>query len=38
MLNTPIATASAIVLAGLMVYAMGSKYFINLKPNTPATH
>jgi len=36
--NTPIATASAIVLAGLMIYALGSKYLINLKPNTPATH
>ena len=38
MLNTPIATASAIVLAGLMIYALGSKYLINLEPNTPATH
>jgi putative effector of murein hydrolase len=36
--NTPIATASAIVLAGLMIYALGSKYLTNFKTNTPATH
>ena len=35
--NTPIATASAIVLAGLMIYALGSKYLTNFKTNTPAT-
>jgi hypothetical protein len=35
--NTLIATASAIVLAGLMIYALGSKYLTNFKTNTPAT-
>jgi uncharacterized membrane protein YraQ (UPF0718 family) len=31
MINTPIATASAIVLAGLIVFALGSKYQANIK-------
>jgi uncharacterized membrane protein YraQ (UPF0718 family) len=31
MINTPIATASAIVLAGLIVFALGSKYLANIK-------
>jgi len=37
MLNTPIATASAIVLAVLMVYALGSKYLMTSKSKTPIT-
>jgi hypothetical protein len=35
--NTLLATASALVLAGLMIYALGSKYLTNFKTNTPAT-
>lgn len=31
MINTPIATASAIILAGLIVFALGSKYQANIK-------
>ena len=38
MLNTPIATASALVLAGLMVYALGSKYLMTSKLKTLITH
>ena len=37
MINTPIATASAIVLAGLIVFALGSKYLANIKQKTLAT-
>jgi len=38
MLNTSIATASAVALAGLMIYALGSKYLMTPKLKTPATH
>ena len=38
MLNTPIATASALVLAGLMIYALGSKYLMTSKLKTLITH
>ena len=36
--NTLLATASALVLAGLIIYALGSKHLTNFKTNTPATH
>ena len=37
MINTPIATASAIVLTGLIVFASGSKHLANIKQKTLAT-
>ena len=37
MINTPIATAAAMVLAGLIIFALGSKYLTNIKQKTPAT-
>ena len=37
MINTPIATASAIVLAGLIVFALGSNHLANIKQKTLAT-
>ena len=37
MINTPIATAAAMVLAGLIIFALGSKYLANIKQKTPAT-
>ena len=37
MINTPIATAAAMVLAGLIVFALGSKYLANIKQKTLAT-
>ncbi|MFM1604344.1 MAG: SO_0444 family Cu/Zn efflux transporter [Porticoccaceae bacterium] len=37
MLNTPLATGSAVLLAGLMIYALGSKYLINSKQQLSTT-
>ena len=37
MLNTPLATGSAVLLAGLMIYALGSKYLINPKQQLSTT-
>ena len=37
MINTPIATAAAMVLAGLIIFALGSKYLANIKQKTLAT-
>ena len=37
MINTPIATAAALILAGLIVFALGSKYLANIKQKTLAT-
>ena len=37
MINTPIATAAAMLLAGLIIFALGSKYLANIKQKTPAT-
>jgi uncharacterized membrane protein YraQ (UPF0718 family) len=37
MINTPIAPASAIVLAGLIVFALGSNHLVNIKQKTLAT-
>ena len=38
MLDSPIAAASAILLTGLMVYALGSKYLTNPEQKITVTH